>query len=180
MKKGGTGGANTNNTGLKAESKILNKIKSDITCIEATMIDEFFPNKAIVGTKADVFKYEKLGLVFNKILLDSLKYKPQPDVFIFFPTTKVLVIIEIKNQDTTGTGWEKFEFGCFGYKNDVYQRVFSNIHVVVEGLHCGEHWNQIRYLNDVKNYIKREYNKKFYSENELTELIREIKKIGIK
>jgi hypothetical protein len=82
-----------------------------------------------------------------------------------------LWIIEIKNQDTTGTGWEKFEFGLFGYKNDVYQRVFNNLTVNVEGVYCGQQWNKIKYLDDVKMYIKNTYSKNLYSEHELDKLI---------
>jgi hypothetical protein len=65
----------------------------------------------------------------------------------------------------------------YGYKNNVYKRIFKKINNVnVEGVYCGQHWEKIRYLDDVIQYINNTYSKKMYSESEIDELIRLIKK----
>lgn len=176
MIKHGKGGANTNKIGLFVEKKLFNCINNAFR-VEDQIQFKTIQNipHAIVGTKMSIYQFEKIGLVFNKEVIQKIKYKPQPDVFIYFPKPKNLWIIEIKNQDTSGTGWEKFEFGLFGYKNDVYKRIFNRLNVRVEGIYSGKHWNKIKYLSDVKEYVNRTYSKKLYSLIEIDDLIDLIK-----
>lgn len=177
MIKDGKGGANTNKIGLIVEQTLLKSINDAFNVNDRILLKtlENFTPQAIVGQKSSVYRWEQIGLKFDKPLIEKIKYQPQPDVFIFFPKLKHLWIIEIKNQDTSGTGWEKFEFGLFGYKKDVYQRIFKDLKVMVEGVYSGKHWDKIQYLPDVKQYIKRTYSKKLFGLSEINELINTIK-----
>ncbi|MDR2654179.1 MAG: hypothetical protein LBB39_02625 [Mycoplasmataceae bacterium] len=167
MIKGGKGGKNTNVTGLDSENKIFSYFIQSFANLKENVI---------LGVKSKIYLYENKGLVVDNKLIEKIHYKPQPDIFVFVPKIKKLWIIEIKNQDTQGTGWEKFEFGIYGYKSNIYQRIFKNVNVEVEGIYTGDNWNKIKYLDDLKDYVYKNYKKTFYYQTEINELIEKIKK----
>jgi transcription antitermination factor NusA-like protein len=72
MIKNGKGGANTNKTGLKAEARIKRLFNKN-----------FFPPHFLVGQKKQIYKYNNIGLIFDKKIIDIVKYMPEPDIFIY-------------------------------------------------------------------------------------------------
>jgi hypothetical protein len=66
--------------------------------------------------------------------------------------------------------------GIYGYKSDIFKRIFTKNKIKIDGIYCGEYLKTLKYLPDIKKYIRRTYSKKLYSEEEVNELIAMIKK----
>lgn len=91
MIKGGKGGGNTNKHGLRAETIIYDKFLKNFNNIE-NFISNYCKNSSniIIGKKNDIYKHKDSGLIYDQNLIDSINYKPQPDIYIYNPKNKKL------------------------------------------------------------------------------------------
>jgi hypothetical protein len=132
MKKGGTGGANTNASGLPYEARVASEIRS-------TLISNGFIHMGTSGKsgKRETFEnnlsslqmmfhnafytdfVEELGINFK----DKFSARLIPDIALVDRKSKVLKIIEIKNQTGSGSVVEKLQ--TCDYKQYYYSKLLE-------------------------------------------------------
>ena len=140
MITGGTGGANTNKSGLSFEAD--NDLKS--WAIE---------NNIIYGSKSEIKKFAKDYFNINsKERWPNQSRGFQPDAFLF--KNDKLTIIEMKNQNSTGSTDVKIVAGDFYLS--MYNKLIEGTNVNLE-----YHFLLSKWFKDKKYIDYTEYSKKF-------------------
>ena len=118
MKKGGTGGANTNASGLPYEAKVAEEIRSvfRVNGYSHSKNDVNFPKSEFFSLKNNQMQMsfhnsfykefvETLGIDYK----DTFSAKLIPDIALINRKKRMLKIIEIKNQTGSGSVVEKLQ-----------------------------------------------------------------------
>lgn len=150
MKRGGIGGSNTC-TGLIYEGKVelsayLDQQK-DYTVIGHDVLYKG-ETVAYVFKKHDFYKFlETRGVDWKNIISSQLL----PDNCIYVIVNNTLFIIEVKNQNTSGSVDEKLQ--TCDFKRKQYIKLLSQLNIEVEYVYILSEWFKHPKYRDVLDYI---------------------------
>lgn len=151
MIKGGTGGANTNKTGLKFEkdTSLADALKVAGYEIEGDFI---FSDETQVGVFVEKFKIyrflEAEGIDWEGIISARLL----PDEAVLSTKSQTLTVVEKKWQETQGSVDEKLQ--TCGFKIRQYSRLMAPLGVKVKFVYLLNDWFAHPKYQDVLNYIQ--------------------------
>lgn len=151
MIKGGTGGANTNKTGLEFErsTSLADALSSNGFLIEGSFVlaDERKVGQLI--EKAKLYKFlDAAGVDWANLISSKLL----PDEACFSIGSNSVTIVEKKWQEVSGSVDEKLQ--TCGFKLRQYKRLFQPIGVDVKYVYLLNDWFAQPKYQDVLNYIK--------------------------
>ena len=151
MIKGGTGGANTNLTGLRFEAKtdLANALKTANYSVEDNRVSlngEFF---CLLLRKGALYKFlTKQDVNY----LDHISNKMLPDECAYFPEANHFLIVEKKWQTVHGSVDEKLAACDFKLKR--YRRLFSSMNAGVTMVYVLNDYFQEQRYKDVLEYMR--------------------------
>lgn len=164
MIKGGSGGANTNKTGLKFEknANFKNSIEKIGFIAELTEIKDIYKviNKynnqfGYIGEKRSFYKF--FNSYLSKLYKSEIKIENQvpkkllPDKFYFNTIEDKLYIIECKYQQSSGSTDEKIQSAL--YKKRYYLQLLYKFYIPVEYIYIWNEWFDKVGYDDVKKYL---------------------------
>lgn len=150
MIKGGIGGGNTI-TGLIYEGKVdLATYLSQQKDYEVKGTDVLYKGMVVANVfkKNAFYKFlEKNGVDWKKIISSKLL----PDNCIYVIINNTLFIIEVKNQNTSGSVDEKLQ--TCDFKRKQYKKLLSQLNIEVEYVYILSQWFKQSKYKDVLDYI---------------------------
>ena len=151
MIKGGTGGANTNLTGLRFEkdTDLAGALISLGYLVEADEVREDAGLFCLLMRKRSLYRFlKRKGVDY----LDYMSNMMEPDECAYFPDSNHFLIVEKKWQETSGSVDEKL--AACDFKLRRYQRLFASIGAGVTMVYLlNDYFKQDRY-RDVISYMK--------------------------
>lgn len=153
MKKGGTGGANTNKNGLRFEKRVdIKTAFKGLNGYEVKENDVFYDGEKVAETYQKHELYKKLlkryKIDWKEIMIKRLL--PDDSIFVLYHNT--LFIIEKKFQQGAGSVDEKLQTCDFKLKQ--YRKLFDKANIRVEYGYILNNWFKQEKYKDVLNYIK--------------------------
>lgn len=150
MKKGGLGGGNTI-TGLIYEGKVDLSVylsqQKDYQVIGESVLYKG-ETVAFIFKKHDFYHFLKHnGVNWEKIISSQLL----PDNCIYVIVNNTLFIIEVKNQNITGSVDEKLQ--TCDFKRKQYIKLLSHLNIEVEYIYILSQWFKKNKYRDVLDYI---------------------------
>lgn len=150
MKKGGLGGGNTI-TGLIYEGKVDLSVylsqQKDYQVIGESVLYKG-ETVAFIFKKHDFYHFLKHnGVNWGKIISSQLL----PDNCIYVIVNNTLFIIEVKNQNITGSVDEKLQ--TCDFKRKQYIKLLSHLNIEVEYIYILSQWFKKNKYRDVLDYI---------------------------
>ena len=150
MKKGGLGGGNTI-TGLIYEGKVDLSVylsqQKDYQVIGESVLYKG-ETVAFIFKKHDFYHFLKHnGVNWEKIISSQLL----PDNCIYVIVNNTLFIIEVKNQNITGSVDEKLQ--TCDFKRKQYIKLLSHLNIEVEYIYILSQWFKKTKYRDVLDYI---------------------------
>ncbi len=153
MKKGGTGGANTNKSGLKFERRIDVKTAFEgLNGYEVKDNEVFFDGKKVAELYQKYDLYKKLLKRHNINWKEIFSKRLLPDEAIFVLQHNTLYVIEKKFQAGSGSVDEKLQTCDFKLKQ--YRKLLSKANIRVEYGYVLNDWFDQKGYKDVLDYIK--------------------------
>jgi hypothetical protein len=151
MIKGGTGGANTNKTGLKFErdTSLEESLRENGFHVEDDRIFFNHHEKGLLLGKGRLYRYLEGKDVDWKSILSA---KLLPDDAVLATQTNRLTIVEKKWQEVSGSVDEKLQ--TCGFKLRQYKRLAKPLGIEVQYVYLLNDWFAHPRYQDVLNYIQ--------------------------
>ena len=151
MIKGGTGGANTNKTGLEFErsTSLANALSSNGFVLNGDFVIAEERKVGQLIEKAKLYKFlDAAGVDWGKLISSKLL----PDEACYSFGANSVTIVEKKWQEVSGSVDEKLQ--TCGFKMRQYRRLFEPIDVDVKYVYLLNDWFAQPRYQDVLDYIR--------------------------